>query len=292
MKIYKIILLILLVILILILFCSITFNRFTTKQSSMDFSEFLSKYSENENVFRKPSGLNYKGKPIILYGCSFTYGEKLNNNETFSYQLANYVKRPVYNFGIKGHCIQHALFMVRKDEHYKNFTEPEYVIYTYIPAHLNRLLNTNYWGNTSYLQYKVKNNHLVQINSIFKFWHPTIFYNTTKEVIYNKWLDKNKTKRYNLMKLYFNELRDAFHKHYPNTKFVILLYDYEFIDMNIMWNDLEKDGFIIYKVSDIANINPNDKEYKNPVEIDRWEHPNKKAWGKIIPELSKKLGLT
>ena len=89
MKIYRLVLFCILVVLVSILFCAITFNRFTTIQSSMDFSDFINKYSSSTKVFRKPEGLQYKGKPILLYGCSFAYGEKLKRKDTFSSQLAN-----------------------------------------------------------------------------------------------------------------------------------------------------------------------------------------------------------
>ncbi len=291
MKIYRLILFFILLVLVSVLFYAITFNRFTTVQSNMDFSDFIKKYSSSTKVFRKPEGLQYKGKPILLYGCSFAYGEKLKQKDTFSAQLSKYIKRPVYNFAIKGHCIQHSLFLVRSEEHYKGFSEPEYVIYTYIPAHINRIMHTNYFGNTAYLQYRVKNNHLVQINSPFKYWHPTVLHNIWTEIKYDKYFDKDKKKRHMLLKLYFQELRTAFHKKYPKSKFVILLYDYEPIDMNLMWNELVKEGFIVYKISELAGIDPCDDKYKNPPEVDMWRHPNRQAWEKIVPALSSELNL-
>ena len=48
------------------------------------------KYENNTNFFRidsiKPSS---KKRSIILLGCSFTFGQGLNNYETFSYKLSN-----------------------------------------------------------------------------------------------------------------------------------------------------------------------------------------------------------
>lgn len=293
MRLYRIILFILIIILTFVLFNSIISNkipnRFTNKLSSMDFEDFVKEYSEQ--VFRKPTGLEYKGKPIVLYGCSFAYGEKLKVKDAFAYQLSEYVKRPVYNYAIPGHCIQHMLFFLRDKEHYNNFPEPEYIIYTYIPAHLGRMNHTNYFGNTAYLQYEVRKNHLVQVNSPFKFLHTTLLHNIFQEVKYDKYFDKDKTKRFAKLKLYFEEARSAFQEVYPNTKFVILLYDYTYIDTNIMWNELEKEGFIIYKVSELAGIDPADDKYKLPQELDKWRHPNKLAWQIIVPKLSEALNL-
>lgn len=65
---------------------------------------------ENEKIaMRNPEGLNYKKLPIILFGCSFTYGDGLNNNQTFSYKLSHLAKRPVYNRAECGWGVQHML---------------------------------------------------------------------------------------------------------------------------------------------------------------------------------------
>lgn len=295
-KVFKIISInLILFIIVFVWFCSfLNENRINSEMSHITFEEFVSKYYKNIKYFRQPEGLKYSKKPIILYGCSFAYGQHLDVKDTFSYKLAKYAHRPVYNYAIRGHCIQHMLFFMRMNDHYKDFPEPEYVIYTFIPAHLNRVMNTNFFGHTAYLEYKEKKGHLQRVYSpkFIRNLYITFHYNLFLENIYDKYLDRSGEKRLKLIKLYLEEARRAFQSHYPNTKFVVLLYDYDNIEIkNSMWENLIKEGFIVYKVSEIGNFNPADTEYCNPKEIDFYEHPNGKAWDKIVPALSKKLNL-
>jgi len=269
-------------------------NRINNEMSRISFEEFVNKYYKNIKFFRQPEGLKYSKKPVILYGCSFAYGENLDVKDTFSYKLARYARRPVYNYALKGHCIQHMLFFTRMKEHYKDFPEPEYVIYTFIPAHLNRVMNTNYFGNTAYLEYKEQNGHLKRVYApeFLRNLYITIPYNRYLETVYDSLLDRSGAKRLKLIKLYLEEARRAFNERYPNTKFAVLLYDYSPVKIkNSVWAELRKEGFIVYKASKLGKFNPSDDKYKLPENIDKYRHPNGAAWDKIVPALSKELNL-
>lgn len=69
-------------------------------------------YPDENNLysfFRKPYGSKYEKRPIVLMGCSFTYGEKLQYDETFGYILSEYIKSPVISIAHSGWGIQHSL---------------------------------------------------------------------------------------------------------------------------------------------------------------------------------------
>ena len=67
--------------------------------------------------FRSPAGLEYKDKPsIVLFGCSYAYGQNLENEETLSYQLSRYLKRTVYNFALCGGGLQDILHIIRNNK--------------------------------------------------------------------------------------------------------------------------------------------------------------------------------
>lgn len=57
---------------------------------------------------RKPFGTQYKKEPIAVFGCSYAYGYKLKDEQSFGYKLSEYTKRPVYNRAYSGLSIQHS----------------------------------------------------------------------------------------------------------------------------------------------------------------------------------------
>ena len=72
---------------------------------------FTNNTNDSEWGCRLPEGLQYCNNtscnPIIVFGDSYTYGEFLKYNQTFSYKLAYTLKRPVYNRAIPGVGIEH-----------------------------------------------------------------------------------------------------------------------------------------------------------------------------------------
>ena len=73
-----------------------------------------------------PEGLNYKKKPIILFGCSYAYGYQLEREQTLTYKLAQNAKIPVYNRAFTGWGIQHMLYQSKIEKLYEILPEPEY----------------------------------------------------------------------------------------------------------------------------------------------------------------------
>ena len=127
-------------------------------------------------VIRDIGGNKEKSNAIILAGCSFTHGSHLNDNETFSYFLSNYLNRSVYNWGICSGSPREMLYILQNKKLLSYLTENnpdiKYVIYTYLPDHLNRLLYDFYIvspyyypvNNYTMLKYKKRNPIL---NSLF-----------------------------------------------------------------------------------------------------------------------------
>ena len=118
--------------------------------------------------FRKPCGLEYKKQPILLYGCSFTYGDGLKDNENFSYILSKTTKRPVYNFGLSGKGMQHSLHIMQN--HPKISPEPQYIIYTFLQRQIRRLyMECVFIGPFNFYSYEYKNGVFVPKESNFNF---------------------------------------------------------------------------------------------------------------------------
>lgn len=92
---------------------------------------------------------------LIFFGCSYTYGEGVNNTETFTYQLAR--KLPtyqVYNYAYSGYGPQQTLAYLEFGHIAGNVPQSRgYCVYMLLPEHLSRAAGAPYyiqgWGSTS-----------------------------------------------------------------------------------------------------------------------------------------------
>ncbi len=243
--------------------------------------------------FRKPSGMNYIGKKpaIVLMGCSFTYGTNLNDDETFSSQLAQYNHRPVINLGTPGIGPREVLYMlitpVLNDIYPQEINNNvEYVIYTYIYDH-NRRIFTNIKPLAPKFK-KQKDGSLKYIKG-HNFIDLLFIKRSLKELLFDKGIYPNQKLTDETLILYINEINKAIHKKFKNgekqTKLVVLVYSNDEIEP---LNNIEKNNkdIIILKLNDLADIDIFSDKYTI---ID--EHPNKKVWEILVPIISKKLDL-
>ena len=234
-------------------------------------------------------------RPIILFGCSYTEGFGLEEDETFSKKLANYTNRTVINRGKSGTGIPFLYYQLSNEKVIKELPKnSEFIIYTLIPDHFPRLFRYRNFVLTGdhTLRYKIENEQLVIDKPIFKIFHSLfsvilleeyltekkdIEENETNNPLFNKLLDES----YNLIK-----------KNFKDSKFVILYYK----------SPLDKDGFCDKKVYDYAEKNkeiilidiskeiPNIQDTQELWLVDN-EHPSTKAWDLIVPILANKLNI-
>ena len=117
---------------------------------------------------RLPDGLEYKDKPaIVVFGCSYAFGQYLNPNQTISYKLAHKLKRPVYNRGAVGWSTQHMYFQTLSDALYNDIPKnTDTVIYVMIGDHLRRSQIEHFYitDKWAYLHYKLKGDEFIQDN--------------------------------------------------------------------------------------------------------------------------------
>lgn len=255
-----------------------------------------------ENNFRKPVGLNYKKKSIVIFGCSYAYGYVLKDNQILSYKLSQLTKRPVYNRAYLGWGVQHMLFQLRRDDFYKEVKNPEYMIFIFFPDHIRRMYMYVFDSpdayNDFYLRYKLKNGQLQEVKaqgnpfSGFSMVKEYNNYKTTSSVFE----DCNRDKNFDLMEEIFIESKKEAEKHFPGVKFVILKYangpndpQGDWYINTKRWNELKEKGFIVLGVNDLTNKKLNAAEYVYKPNVDF--HPNEKAWDLIAPKLVQKLNL-
>lgn len=252
--------------------------------------------------FRPISGKEYKNKKsAIIFGCSFAHGFGLKDEQTISEKLAQKTKRTVFNFGIDGAGIQHMLKLIKHNNLYETINiPPENIIYIYIPEHIDRLRANlrphPMMTNGRNLKYKIKNNALVIDNSMLDLFSKTFI---VKSILYQ--LDfkrdnkstKNKEYNKNLTIRIFIESKKLLQEKYPDIKFTILKYEteddeFEDIEPKEMWKELEKEGFIIIKSSDLIGRK---YKYNSKDTNEDLFHPSEAAWDLLIPPLVEKLNL-
>ena len=238
-------------------------------------------------------------KPILIFGCSFAYGYRLKDNETFSYQLGKLTGRPVYNRAYPGWAPQHMYIQLQNKNFYKIVPKPEYIIYVFIPNQIARFHLTTRITTSRYkynIFYKISKNKLKRdIFSEYINSFATIY--LVKRKLHPVQPRSLKYRQYDhkLLKLYFSTSKQIVNKKWGNdVKFIIILYGKESRLKKLLptFNGLKKSNFTIININDLSDKNFNSKEYQIGKINGKWDyHPNAKAWEEITPLIVNKLNL-
>lgn len=232
--------------------------------------------------------------PIVLFGCSFTYGAKLKDTETFSYQLNKITKRNVYNLGICSCGVQHMLYMLRDFDYNNKFTKllpspkqpPKCIIYTFISDHIYRLHKACLFFDPKLILYKYEKAKLKLLNDReLYWWHSYFLRNIVTSYVIQK-VSENFDKKDLFLLEHFLEANDEIKKYYPDTEFIIFVYEGD-KQIKLIEEDLKKANIKTVYLSELSDINFNDSKYI----VDEYNHPSKEAWEVIVPLLVKKLKL-
>lgn len=251
--------------------------------------------NEELNYGRNPEGLNNTKKPIVLFGCSYTYGYKLTREDTFSYKLSEFTKRPVYNQAFVGWGAQHMLYQTELDSFYEKIPEPEYVIYTFIDDHIRRayllsFCSANYLNETLNLRYKEENNKLVEVqnkNPIIRFIRRLYLTNKINQFVVKQYTtqEENQEKCYDFVFKHILQSRENMEKRWKNTKYIVLIYNTEKLnETRYLKQKLKKSNFIVIDTRRITKENLFKDEYKI-----QDNHPSGKAWDLLTPLIVEKL---
>lgn len=247
---------------------------------------------------RPISGAKYHKKPIILFGCSVTYGNQLSDDENFSGVLSRKTKRPVYNLAQDGWTISHMYRHLQINKDIENL-DPEYIIYTFIPDQKRRLYFHQGWPHDTglYLSYHYdKNNNLVANKRFYPIFFRLL---TVKYIQYEieNIRNNNEKATSNLMIDLFTRSVNIIKNRYPHAKLIMLLYwdnDCNEENQKIIhsidtylseeeYQKLKNLGFEIINIEETANKYYCTSDYK----VDN-HHPSTKMWEEFVPILAKK----
>ena len=90
-----------------------------------------------------------KKNSILFLGCSFTFGEGLNDFETLSYYLQESTRRFSINAGLHGYGSHQALHILENDSLFERKTEGskvKVVLYRAMDGHISRMKRADAWG--------------------------------------------------------------------------------------------------------------------------------------------------
>ncbi len=253
---------------------------------------------ELEYLYRRPVGLGYENMPIVLFGCSYAWGEKLHENQTFHYKLSELTKRPVYNRAMSAWGVQHMLYQLKREDFYKVVPRPEYVIYVYFPLHVQRMYKYDFICsvgkkyNYNYLKYNYSFGKLREEKRL-QFVPYSRLLNWYILPLYARLQEKNLKHSFKLFKAHLLECKYEIDKHWAKdgnkTKFIVL--DYDALQNNDIFTSeniekLKKDEIYVIKASDLTDINLDSEPYYLSKDD---HHPGEGAWNLITPLLVEKI---
>lgn len=256
---------------------------------------------ELRNEIRTPEGLTSNKKSIVLFGCSFTYGMNLKQEQTLGHKLHKITARPVYNRGINGKGIQQMYYQLNSDDFYKSIKPaPECIMYIFVyHLHNTRLYEYTFepyenFFNLRYYSDKLDNDgNLVEKNPLLPKYLNGLY--SVKNLEHLKVLyDTSPLKKKDVEDFMFLTFQKSYEKakeHYPNVNFAVFCFDTypnqhdnhdEFLDR------LKSIGITVVKMNEISDIDFTEEKYH--INADD-SHPNELLWEELAPKLVERLEL-
>lgn len=240
----------------------------------------------------KIEDVDYTKQPIVLFGCSFAYGQSIDVKDTFSYKLSQLLKIPVINRALIAGGLQQMYYQTTQDDFYNLIPNCNNVIYILIDDHFRRALIDFFYieHDRFLLHYSLKNNNFVMNN------YNNCFLNLIRSLyitrkINHKWAqiicknEKYKQYRINLIVKYFIESRKNLEKNWGNkVKFTVIIYQNIKYQEEIK-NELEKNGFNVIQTEELTDADLEKPIYKIPKD----GHPTGEAWTLLTPLIIDRL---
>ena len=280
----------------------INFRKIMYPENKINLPLISYKIAKNQSekslydTLRPISYKDSKKNPIVLFGCSYTDGFGLNENETFSFKLSEYTNRTVYNRGRSATGIPFMYHQLINKDIVNLFPKnTDVFIYTLIPDHFSRLFRYRSWimNGDHTIKYKLnKENKLVRDKIKVPLLH-TFF----TSIIIEQYIENKQTQNYENTKALsiklFEESYKQIKNNFDNAKFVILYIECPLDGENIHLNYIKE--FATNTNNNIVLINANEHIQDLKTNKKYWlnddSHPSALFWDTIIPILSKELKL-
>lgn len=260
-------------------------------------------YTINDDYLRvTPSSNEKSDKCVLFFGCSYTFGSGLNDDETLPYYLGekSEQKYRIYNFGFPGYG-PHQMLATLEQRNIKEMLhgcKETIIMYSGISDHLPRTAGVKYWQKHE-PKYSLQSHQVVYqghfddnkvkmpepINNIMCKLQMYVYVKNKlahiKEQNYYKDMLKDKDLYIGIL----DKSRELAMQKYNVKRFIVLYWSTNYYDRRIQ-SDFEANHFEYYIVNDILNI----KYIGEPKYFlqDNF-HPNKFANEKLSEFLTKIL---
>jgi len=264
------------------------FNNETAKESFLSKRQCIKiydvKYSISDNFVRLTEGNPFSENAYIFLGCSFTFGDGLNDNQTLPYYFSKLMNfnANVLNLGIIGRSTNFTLNMLNCDyiEKYVGKAKNKHFIYSLISDHMMRNFNfKRYYRSDSWLYekgvWKRTEQPLGKIKIIFA--KSCIF----RKIFLARIEEWNKSFYEDYMIISLNKIRDLVKLKY-NAKFTLIVWPS--IEINFK-KRLALENFDIIELPEYFEPHEQGTQYKILYD----DHPTAKANEEIAGMLYKHL---
>lgn len=230
---------------------------------------------------------NHKSKSVLFFGCSFTYGDGVNNEETFPSQYAILDSSVnVYNYAIDGWGPQQTFLQIDKRKlSVETQSDTAIGVYVWIDDHIKRasLYKSHYQGWTQFFPcFVIENKSLVNRGSFEKTYpFKGFFFELLNNSLFFKHIEipTHETEKDRALAVALLQAsKTAFLKSFKHGKFVVFLYP----GSNEALVPYLKSNGIDYVVGDKNVLTTSDF-------IPKHEHPNKYANQKVAYALQQYL---
>lgn len=263
------------------------FSAFNRK--NLDVKEYL------KNIeFIPPSGQEYKGQSVILFGCGFIANDNPDEYKSLDYYVSQAMHRKVYNRSVGGGGFQQAIMQVQSHSIDDIIKNSDYALY-FIPARNDSirlrvypgpLIDNNFVLNKYlYPRYEAKKDNTLKLHtSKIPFIEGSIIYRLVEKIWYTSLLTSRfqsfngYEKNMDFIKLHIKTLNSELKKINPDIKLVLLVY----FDEREIWeealNDFKKDNIQIIFTKEL-----------NDFDIEKFKDPSEEAWKTLAPLFVKKI---
>jgi len=224
---------------------------------------------------------NENTKSIVFFGCSFTYGHGINDDQV----MANIVQKSVdslykvYNFACNGYGPHHMLAAIEKKivDTIVKF-EPKYFIYQGIIDHVRRAVGLN-WEFRDPKYILNKNGEAEFAGNYTPEKEPTLIMKRIKESQLAGLFQKQQvdTTDIRLFSEIIKKSQKLLQQKYPNSEFHIIFHDVPYWKISTcICNSLNLPGIKLHKISDIIpDYYSNNSKYV--IRLPYETHPNAKT---------------
>lgn len=179
--------------------------------------------------------INARNKFIVFFGCSFTFGEGLQDNETMPFYVSQYASRyRAYNYGFFGYGPQQMLAHLARDDLSGEIQEKSGVaVYTFIDDHIKRAVGSmhvcNSWGKDMPFYTVDSNGRLIRKGTFYRdrpiLTRLYLFLGKRQFVKYfNLGFPRISRVHLKLVVQMIRKSRDIFLEKYPDSEFIVIVF--------------------------------------------------------------------